>query len=338
MKLPQGVQPFNLATMSGVYPGTRTQLFHRLRVASIATGPAKATSTWLQLLWYADPPLCVLHQTEQGQATLPLAELSEPYQPDFLFRLAASVVAVGGTLQVCGNCHHWQTTGAVNADGLPLGQCAWSVKTTAEPLPAELAHQAQLALACDHWSAGGQAQQASGHTQVASSTPAPLPKVAESAEIRLSWWQRIRRHWQRRAGQAVRPGADWAQTLLERSGVGAGTEPCFVCHGRLANLGALAVATPEGDKETFSLWRCRICFTLYLQDWVDRWERLESLETEERYFRVAPAEAFEILTLINSVLGGEHPGRRSERTLQRNDFLAFLRGRTPLSHQIRQGR
>jgi hypothetical protein len=335
MSSPQGVQPFNLATMSGVYPGTRTQLFHRLRVARVVTAPGKATSTWLQLLWYADPALCVLYQTAQGQATLPLAELSEPLQPDFLPRLATSVAATGGALQVCGNCRYWQTTGGTNVDGLPLGRCLWSASAVAEALPIELAQQAQLALACEQWSAGQQ-QAGSGHP--AASTPAPLPKVAESAEIRLKWWQRIQRAWQRRMGQAVRPGADWAQTLLERSGVGAGTEPCFVCHGRLANLGALAVATPEGDKETFSLWRCRTCFTLYLQDWVDRWERLESLETEERYFRLAPAEAFRILSLINSVVGGEHPGRRSERTLQRNDFLAFLNERTPLSHQIRQGR
>jgi hypothetical protein len=133
------------------------------------------------------------------------------------------------------------------------------------------------------------------------------------------------------------PG-DWTARIVERSGVGAGTEPCFACQGRIANLGALAVASPEGDKQTFSVWRCRQCFTYYLNDWVDRWERTDSLETEETYYRLAPHEALEILAVIDDVVDAEHPARRHERDAQRAWMVQYIGSRPPLSHQIKQGR
>jgi hypothetical protein len=120
--------------------------------------------------------------------------------------------------------------------------------------------------------------------------------------------------------------------------VGAGTEPCFACQGRIANLGALTVATDEDDKHTYSVWRCRSCFATYLNSWIDRWERLDNLETEETYFRLAPAEAVAALAVIDGVVGGEHPAGRGERTAQRTWFEAFTAGRQPLSHQVKQGR
>ncbi len=129
-----------------------------------------------------------------------------------------------------------------------------------------------------------------------------------------------------------------AERLVERSGVGAGTEACSACQGRIANLAALAVESQEGDKETLSVWRCRTCFTLYLSDWVDRWERLESLETEETIYRLAPAEALAILTIIDGVAGGDHPRRRSERSEPREWIKSQMRDRAPLSHMIKQGR
>jgi hypothetical protein len=97
------------------------------------------------------------------------------------------------------------------------------------------------------------------------------------------------------------------------------------------------VATPEGDKQTFSIWRCRTCYTYYLNDWIDRWERTDSLETEERYYRLSPAEALEVLAVIDNVIHAEHPARRHERDAQRDWMLAFLAGHALLSHQIRQG-
>ena len=120
--------------------------------------------------------------------------------------------------------------------------------------------------------------------------------------------------------------------------MGAGTEPCFACQGRMANLGAIAVATPDDDKRTFSVWRCRTCGTYYLNDWTDRWERLDSLETEERTFRLAPGEALQILALIHSIDGAEHPAARHQREAPRRILETFIADRAPLSHQIRQGR
>jgi hypothetical protein len=128
------------------------------------------------------------------------------------------------------------------------------------------------------------------------------------------------------------------EQVVERSGVGAGTEPCFVCRGRLANLGALAVASPDGDKQTLSIWRCRLCHTTYLNDWIDRWERVESLETEEWYYRVAPAEAQLALEIIGREAGSDHPAGREARSHLRTDLMALIANGEPLSHQIRQGR
>ncbi len=98
------------------------------------------------------------------------------------------------------------------------------------------------------------------------------------------------------------------------------------------------MATPEGDRQTYSVWRCRACYTCYLNDWIDRWERSDSLETEESYYRVAPQEALELLKLIDGVVDAEHPARRQERTAERMRMIEFIGDRRPLSHEIKQGR
>lgn len=166
----------------------------------------------------------------------------------------------------------------------------------------------------------------------------PIPLAAQLSDSKKRGWARIRLHLRRLLPARRGVSAPLTQRLVERSGVGAGTEPCFACQGRIANLAALAVESDEGDKETFSVWRCRVCFTLYLSDWVDRWERLESLETEETIYRLAPAEALEMLALIDSIAGGDHPGQRSERNAPKEWIKNQVRGRTPLSHMVKQGR
>ncbi len=130
----------------------------------------------------------------------------------------------------------------------------------------------------------------------------------------------------------------WQEKLVERSGVGAGTEPCFACQGRIANLGSLTVATPEGDKQTYSVWRCRTCYGAYLNSWIDRWERLDNLETDERVYRVAPVKACTFLAVIDGVVGGDHPAGREHRDEQRRWFEAQIKVLDPLSHQIKHGR
>jgi hypothetical protein len=170
---------------------------------------------------------------------------------------------------------------------------------------------------------------------------APLPKAAEISESKKPWAQRMALRLRRRLlpqPSSPSPAPSLADSLVERSGVGAGTEPCFACQGRIANLGALTVASPEGDKQTFSVWRCRVCHTLYLSDWIDRWERVDSLETEETIYRIAPVEAAELLALVGSVAGGDHPRLRRERGAQRAWVLEQLARRPALSHVIKQGR
>ena len=176
---------------------------------------------------------------------------------------------------------------------------------------------------------------------------APIAKRAErESDERWSWWGRLRRRLAKSAQPDAKDHAvsqttskaSWDERIVERSGVGAGTEPCFACQGRIANLGALAVASPEGDKQTFSVWRCRQCFTYYLDDWIDRWERTDSLETEETYYRLAPQEALAILAVIDGVVDAEHPARRHERDAERVWMQQFIGAWPVLSHQIKQGR
>lgn len=336
------VQRFNLQTMSGIFPGTRTPLFQRVRVQQQIeqAAPTPPVNRWLQLAWYDEPVACVAYVIEPGAAvdyTQPLFRLSEPQATDFNQRLQEAVAAQQQQLVTCGSCRFWQPSDVITPEQLPTGYCRWqgeAAQTT--DLPATLALQSALALDCLHWQ-----PLANGQTDLATATAdhrslAPMRKVAESAEIRLSLWQRFKKRLITRWGRS-RP-QNWESLFLERSGVGAGTEPCFVCQGRIANLGALTVGTPEGDKQTFSVWRCRHCYTVYLNNWIDRWERLENLETEESYYRLAPVEAKALLTLIYRVVGGEHPNRRQEREAERTYFLTFMAARTPLSHQIRQGR
>jgi hypothetical protein len=318
--------------MSGVSPGTRTLVFQRVRLwpqQGQSPGPV-----WAQLLWTAEPPGCTLYrQGEDGlRQTPPLVQLETPAAA-VAEQLISAVEQSGWRLQSCGSCRFWQPTQAQTVDGVRMGLCR--VAPTVE-LPTVLAQQSALALDCPHWVSRGQplAEQV---VPLETVNAAPLPKVAEISESKLKFWPRLRR----RVGrwfQPASPPPGWAEKLAERTGVGAGAEACFVCQGRIANLGALAVATPDGDTQTFSIWRCRNCFTTYLNDWIDRWVRLESLETEERYYRIAPAEALALLTVIEGAPGGEHPGGRHQRTAERAHLLAFLASRTPLSHQIRQGR
>lgn len=322
-------QMFNLETMSGVHPGSRTAIMQRIRLWPRPENVQPPQ--WARLLWYTQPPSCVLYlqaeANDQWQST-PLLHLSDPQPHDFVPRLQAALAKFGWQLLTCGSCRYWQRlSGAVNVDNLPLGYCRWERENTENSvLPEVLRQQSALALACPAWAAGQfpfDSAPAKAQPEEASETSAGV-----WTQIKQRVWKRSRRRGHTRLSDRI----------VERSGVGAGTEPCFACQGRIANLAALTVSTEQDDKRTFSLWRCRRCHTFYLNDWIDRWERLDSLETEERYFRLAPAEAGEIFAMFEGVAGGEHPSGRHHRTQQREWLEAFLAPRTPLSHQIRQGR
>jgi hypothetical protein len=341
------LQPFNFATMSGIFPGTRTQLWQRLRLLPLEG--AQQSACWALLLWYDTPRACVLvcqnPETAQLDAT-PLLRLEEPAPANLQARLASALAERGWQLYNCGACAHWRLGAEspanalqLTADGLALGAC--SLRRAIGPMhapnavPPALQAQSHLALGCAHWQAAGADDNPS-----AAETMLPvarLPKIAETTESKLKPLARWRLRIKRRLSPPA-PPSTLTDLLAERSGVGAGTEPCAVCQGRIANLGALTTASPEDDKETFSVWRCRICHSLYLSDWVDRWERVDSLETEERIFRIAPVEAAELLMLFASIPAAEHPERRHERNAQRTWIHNEMAQRTPLSHIIKQGR
>ncbi|MEZ4831355.1 MAG: hypothetical protein R2873_04995 [Caldilineaceae bacterium] len=324
-------QIFNLETMSGVYPGSRTAVMQRIRLLPLAAEDRAVQ--WARLLWYDDPPACVLFlqggATEQWEAH-PLLRIEDPLARDFAQAFHDALTAAGWRAFTCGDCAHWQPLiNADSLDALPLGRCGWgNVSSDTVEMPESLREQSVLALGCPSWTASTAAQPAVARVSpVEDRAPTPPP---------VSPWQalKIRLGWER----PEVPKPSWGQRVVERSGVGAGTEPCFACQGRIANLGALTVATDEDDKRTFSVWRCRRCHTFYLNDWTDRWERLDSLETEEIYYRLTPVEAVELLALFDNVIGGEHPAGRRDRMEQRHWLEKFTENRPRVSHQIRQGR
>ncbi len=330
-------QLFNLATMSGVFPGTRTMVYQRVRLRLLRD---EQVTAWARLLWYDDPPSCVVEVEERadggGVQMAPLLRIPEPGGAGFGSTLRAALAAAGWQMLACGSCAHWQPLAALTPDRPATGAC--DRRGTVDDFPPLLAVQSLLALSCRQWQPGAGQIQAQAPPAVVEI--APMPKRAErESDERWTLAGQVRRWLRRNETPATQPApATWADRVVERSGVGAGTEPCFACQGRIANLGALAVATPEGDKQTFSVWRCRQCYTYYLNDWIDRWERTDNLETEERYYRLSPAEALEVLAVIENVVHAEHPARRHERDAQRQWMMDFLGSRPVLSHQIRQGR
>lgn len=339
-------QLFNLQTMSGVFPGTRTMVYQRVRIRAAgglpdATGDQPPTApSWARLLWYDDPPACVVEVSEG-----PILRIPDPAGEDFGRRLQAGLAAAGWELQSCGVCTFWQPLPTATVDGLALGRCRWQERNVDGNIyaPNVLAMQSLLALDCPHWQGAQNPTSTAQRAAVPAEPSLATPSIARSAERendeRWSWWGRLRRAWRNRQGESTPPiQLRWEDKIVERSGVGAGTEPCFACQGRIANLGALAVASLENDKQTFSVWRCRLCCTYYLNDWIDRWERTDSLETEETYYRLAPHEALAILAVIDGVIDADHPARRHERDAQRLWMQQFLAGRAVLSHQIKQGR
>lgn len=355
LSVSEPVQRFNLDTMSGVFPGTRTKVYQRVRVAPVSDAQTDVSGAlrWARVLWYEEPSAWIVEleaeTTEKatGASTLPAQTLARIVDIDATAlpqRLLEALAAAGWRPISCGACVFWRPLAARTPDGLPTGSCSWSSDATSQVISAphlQLSAQSMFALACTHWqreAAPPATAQCSENESFAGI--APMPKRAEQeSDERWSLVGRLRRWLRRPAAQPVAaPVPTWEERVVERSGVGAGTEPCFICQGRIANLGALTVATPEGDKQTFSVWRCRTCYTYYLNDWIDRWERTDTLETEERYYRLSPAEALEVLAVIDNVVHAEHPARRHERTAQRDWVLTFLGDRPPLSYQIRQGR
>lgn len=353
---PETVQLFNLKTMSGVFPGARTQVFQRLRLqgSKSAGDPPDNNPVWAHLRWYDEPAACVLfaaHADDGAQA--PLLRIENPQKETIVMQLAEALRLMDRRPLCCGNCRFLTEAWVKTPDGFPVGQCQWR---SAPPTDASehtlpngplLGHQSVLALGCDHWEPRQRPLAVATVPGANAQSLPPMPKAAEFSAVATkkkgqSRWRRWRalvmKLFERQMAKSKDAKEMTHPALVERSGVGAGTEPCFVCQGRLANLSALVVESAEGDKQTYSLWRCRNCYSYFLSDWVDRWERLDSLETEEHHYRLAPAEAQQVLAKSAQIQGSDHPAGREQRADQRIWFEQFLHARQPLSHQIKLGR
>lgn len=320
---------FNTDTMSGIHPGSRTAQAHIVRLQKPSDGQIDGQNApgWARILWPGEAGDAEVYWLEAGRGwdaqptlRLPGVNGAKPVGP-----VIGALTATGQTPLVCGTCRWWQPMlDTANPDGIPLGLCSWA-EESGSLLTSENRKQSALALECLHWQEGEQMPA----VPVSKSVPESVP--AEPT----GWWAGLKRRlW---GGEDKQPAAS-AGDIAERSGVGAGTERCLACHGRIANLGALTVATERDDKRTLSVWRCRLCHTFYLNDWVDRWERLDSLETEESYYRIAPSEALALLALFRQTRGSEHPKERHSRGAQRAQMDDFLVGRPRLLHQIKLGR
>ncbi len=329
-----GYQPTNPVTLSGVHPGSRTAVVQQVLLRPLASQEA-GTARWARLLWQPESSVCrlFLQETDSPDGRWeeePLLELVDPLAGDFLARLRQALGQEGWQLRSCGSCAHWRPLPrTTHPDGLPLGRCVWQPpESPSLTQPPAWDQQSGLALSCVHWQEA-QATQSPAPEEETPSVQAEPPEALVKGGLLARLGRRLK-------GEKPRsqPEQPWWRAIQERSGVGAGTEPCFACQGRLANLGAFTQSTPQGDRRTSSVWRCRRCHTFYLNDWVDRWERLDSLETEERILRLAPAEA--LITLARFLEVAEAiPGAGPDPATWLEELLD---SRPLLSHRVVKGR
>lgn len=374
---PRPLQSFNLETMSGVFPGTRTRRHHLLQLSGANDSESSMEidqdtnpkAAWAKIYWTEEPATAVAVD-QSGQEVF---QIEVTHVETIFGEIAHAFLLQNQQVVACGTCQHWERNLTVDEREEPsYGKCGKRSEIILEshpnPVPSdnsfadnladELTLQSSMALSCLHWQVrmassmsskdGSETKQADNASPALNFGSAPKSDVDLSeVQVNRSWWVEKFRQWigsnqapekKQSAQQMSKTAKRVSLKQLDRSGVGAGTEPCLGCHGRIANLGALVVQTTEGDRQTYSVWRCRNCAATYLNSWIDRWERLDNLETEETLYRVAPTEALQLLVRIHGIDGGDHPQERETRDDERDWFEAFRHDRSALSHQIRHGR
>ncbi|MCC7352716.1 MAG: hypothetical protein IT330_03085 [Anaerolineae bacterium] len=266
-----------------------------------------------------------------------------------LARLSAAVAADGYRVRSCGTCANFRPSGpSYQVSGGWAGYCTWAREHQAKSAAFT---QLLLSAPCDQYAPeeadkGGRSREepTAGGTSLTllpegrGSTfflPPALPVVTpvrrEEKGGWRTWWRRLRgKHKDSGPG----PFIDDEIALVERSGKRPGTVPCPTCSGRIANWGALNTVTERGDTRTFSVWRCRQCLAYFLEDWVDAWVRTDSLETVERLYRLAPAEATAALAQIARC---PHPSPQERHLLtpEKTWFAEFVAAREPLRAAVR---
>jgi hypothetical protein len=313
------LDPFNLDSMSGIHPGRRSAVYQRLLIAPRER--AESPATWYRLSWDGHAPGPLFH-AEGNTLGDDLSEfrlaLSESRQAGA--ELVRELGRRGWTLHACAACAFWREQPQATPDGIAAGRCAYRPDDISPGAAQELLSQSALSLACPQW--------------LAADNAAPLPPAGETvsgepAPPASSLWRRL-------VALLFRPQSARrriAVSVLPAKSTAVGTEPCFVCQGRIARLGSTTFATRQNDNDTFTVWRCHACYTTYLGDWVDRWVRTDSLETEEAFYRIAPAVAADLLAAFEA--------RRAETidagTLETR-LRALVQETEPLSRQVKQGR
>lgn len=383
MRLESELLPrFNLATMSGVHGGRRTQTFYRLRLWLTADAAAP-TLRWYLLQYTAGDeqvtdastqsrpvPFTLRRYLPQGAQEADAKTSSKAQTPDVQTPdvqtpapisfpatdwqdLPATLREAGFHLHACGSCIFWRKTTTGTDKDAPRGRCTWAGESIAIAVqPAQefvepLIEQSALAPGCAHWqkadTLGKECTDTNTDNSTAESSKAAADATPDTNQLpahliaaRGGFWTRLlNRLLPKKHDDRLRQET---RLVIERSGVGAGTEPCIACHGLLANLGALVVESPEGDPQTYSVWRCRACRSTFLNRWVDRWVRTDTLETDETIFRITPGEAAQVLTLIGQIPGADHPQKREERVPQREQLETLAASSDRMSHEIKQGR
>lgn len=326
--------PFNPDTMSGIYPGDRSAVYQRVLGQQIEA--ADVPAQWLQVSWDGQPPGPLVSVDRGSEEAYCISDfrlvISDPREA--CRALAAELFARDMDLHACGSCGFWDEVTGTTADELPSGRCAFPVAGVEPALaPPELAVQSAFSLACTHWIPRDQFVPPVKVSDGDHAQANVAPTAAAASEVAgPSPWQRVRSLLTRARRDPDDPRRK--PIPLPKKVTAVGTEPCFVCQGRIARLGSHTIRTDEGDNETFTIWRCHICYSTYLGDWIDRWVRLDSLETQEAFYRIAPPVASDLLSRFHAA--------KVQDAAARQDLELQLRSLTaetePVSRQVKQGR
>src|SRR3954470_22943162 len=131
---PQPLQNFNTDTMSGIYPGSRTMIYQRLRLAG-----SEDNRRWVQLRWYASQEngvagaAALFTTKEEQEAATPTITIADPLHANFIVRLHDELTKAGLQADACYICRHWQPLSVQTVAGLPAGRCRWNDVSAALP-------------------------------------------------------------------------------------------------------------------------------------------------------------------------------------------------------------
>ena len=364
---------FNLDTMSGIYPGERPAVYQR--VLAVRVDRPDAPAHWFRLSWDQQPPGPLFHPDEPQAGDvdrLPTFRLAVTDARQTCILLASELAQRKWALHTCGTCAFWHRQQDATAGGDAAGQCGYrpaepqgaatnataaraknkddafpaasadSVHSGVNPfLPlyyaaSDLTAQSALSMACRHWAAAPSAHSAFAAQDHPNSEAAPVQPAISEPQAAPSLWRRLQTLLL--PGRRAKVDRPSAKSIRSKKATAVGTEPCFACQGRIARLGSLTLAEPSKDNETFTVWRCHTCYTTYLGDWIDRWVRLDSLETEETLYRVAPADAAGLLEAFQiSQTNADMRSGDSRRVLETR-LRSMTQELEPLSHQVKLGR